>query len=54
MIYSENNDEIIPNNILNDFLEKNKENRINGIIGIFVHSKRKNYQKRPINKNISI
>lgn len=49
MLYSENDNDIIPDNILNEFLLNNKGN---GIIGIFVHSKRKNKQNRPINKNI--
>jgi len=48
-LYSENDDDKIPTNILNDFLENNKGT---GIIGIFVHSKRLNNQKRPIHKNI--
>jgi len=48
-LYSENDDDKIPTNILNDFLQINKGI---GIIGIFVHSIRKNNQKRPISKNI--
>lgn len=52
MSYSENDNDIIPDNIINDFLENNKDNRISGIIGIFIHSKRKNNKNRPINKTI--
>jgi len=48
-LYSENEDDKIPTHILNEFLENNKGV---GIIGIFVHSRRKNNQKRPISKNI--
>ena len=47
-LYSENDDKI-PTDILNEFLQTNKGA---GIIGIFVHSRRKNNQKRPISKNI--
>jgi len=50
-LYSENENDEIPIEILNDFLLKNNKNN-NGIIGIFVHSKRINNPKRPINKNI--
>ena len=42
-LYSENNDDIIPLELLNKFLENNSGN---GIIGIFVHSKRTNTQKK--------
>jgi len=49
-LYSENDDEKIPDDILDDFLQKNKGG--NGIIGIFVHSRRNNYQKRLIRKDI--
>lgn len=49
--YSENIDDKIPNQILINFLI-NKNNKINGIIGIFVYSKRINIIKRPINKDI--
>lgn len=48
-LYSENDDDTIPPNVLDDFLKNNKGS---GIIGIFVHSIRKNTQKRPIRKNI--
>jgi hypothetical protein len=48
-LYSENDDDKIPPDILNEFLQTNKGT---GIIGIFVHSKRENIQKRPISKNI--
>ena len=47
-LYSEN-DDTIPSDILNDFLEKNKGA---GIIGLWVHSKRTRNQTRPISKNI--
>ena len=48
-LYSENDDDKIPNEILNEFLQSNKGS---GIIGIFVHSKRINIQQRPISKHI--
>jgi len=48
-LYSENNDDKIPQEILEKFLKNNKGN---GIIGIFVHSKRTNNQNRQIRKNI--
>lgn len=48
-LYSENEDDIIPIEILNKFLQTNKGV---GIIGIFVHSIRTNIQQRPISKNI--
>ena len=48
-LYSENIDDKIPTDILNEFLQTNKGA---GIIGIFVHSIRTNNQKRPIGKNI--
>ena len=48
-LYSENDDDKIPTDLLNNFLKINKGS---GIIGIFVHSKRTNNQKRQINKNI--
>lgn len=47
--YSENDDDEIPEDKLHQFLDTNKGT---GIIGIYVYSKRTNYQKRPINKNI--
>jgi 5-methylcytosine-specific restriction endonuclease McrA len=48
-LYSENDDDKIPADTLDAFLRGNKGV---GIIGIFVHSKRTNNQKRPIRKNI--
>lgn len=48
-LYSENNDDKIPQEILEKFLKNNKGI---GIIGIFVHSKRTNNQNRQIRKNI--
>jgi len=48
--YSENDTDEIPNDTLNTFIKTN--NKCSGIIGIFVHSKRINIQKRPINKKI--
>jgi hypothetical protein len=48
-LYSENKDDKIPQEILEKFLKNNKGN---GIIGIFVHSKRTNNQNRQIRKNI--
>jgi hypothetical protein len=48
-LYSENTDDVIPSRLLDDFLQINKGV---GIIGIFVHSKRINNQKRPICKHI--
>ena len=50
VLYSENEEDAIPQNILNKFLELN--NKGVGIIGIYVHSKKINIEKRPINKNI--
>jgi len=44
-LYSENDDDKIPTDILDEFLQFNKGV---GIIGIFVHSLRTNIQKRPI------
>ena len=49
VLYSENDDDKIPIEVLNQFLENNKGV---GIIGIFVHSIRTNKQQRPISKNI--
>jgi len=49
VLYSENDDDKIPVEILNQFLQSNKGV---GIIGIFVHSRRINIQKRPISKHI--
>lgn len=51
LLYSENNDDNIPDYLLNDFLENNNFNN-NGIIGIYVHSKRIKNQYRNISKNI--
>jgi 5-methylcytosine-specific restriction endonuclease McrA len=48
-LYSENDDDKIPTDIYNEFLQMNKGA---GIIGIFVHSRRTNSQKRPIAKSI--
>ena len=48
-LYSNNDDDTIPIIILNEFLQTNKGS---GIIGIFVHSIRKNTQTRPISTNI--
>jgi hypothetical protein len=48
-VYSEHDDDKIPQDILDDFLKTHKGS---GIIGIFVHSRRINNQKRPINKLI--
>lgn len=48
-LYSDNYDDKIPVDILNEFLQIHKGI---GIIGIFVHSKRVNNQKRPIRKSI--
>jgi hypothetical protein len=49
-LYSENDDDEIPPEVLSQFLQTNKENA--GIIGIFVHSRRTNIQRRPICSNI--
>ena len=48
-LYSENDYDEIPIEVLNQFLQTNKGV---GIIGIFVHSIRTNIQQRPISKNI--
>ena len=48
-LYSENDDDKIPIETLNQFLQSNKGV---GIIGIFVHSRRINIQQRPISKYI--
>ena len=50
-LYSENDDDSIPPDVLSEFLQTNK-NKGTGIIGIFVHSIRTNIQKRPIDDNI--
>jgi hypothetical protein len=52
-LYSENDDDIIPEILLNKILNVNTE-KCNGIIGIFVHSFRLNIQTRPIHKDIGI
>ena len=49
LLYSENNDDEIPVEILENFL---KDNKGTGIIGIFVHSIKTNVQKRPIQQYI--
>lgn len=48
-LYSENTEDVIPKELLDDFLQIK---RGTGIIGVFVHSKRTNNQKRPIGKQI--
>ena len=48
-IYSENDNDEIPEELLNDFMNNYKGK---GIIGIFVFSERMNIQTRPINKHI--
>lgn len=48
-LYSENIEDYIPEDLLKDFLKKTGGN---GIIGIFVHSFRTNYSKRPISNKI--
>lgn len=47
--YSENETDEIPVDILDEYRESNKGT---GIIGIYVHSKRTNIQKRPIREDI--
>jgi hypothetical protein len=49
-LYSENDNDEIPTDILTAFLQSHKKGV--GIIGIFVHSERTNIQKRPIDKDI--
>jgi hypothetical protein len=51
-LYSENDEDTIPTDILTEFLQSNKRTGGNGIIGIFVHSRRTNTQKRPISQTI--
>jgi hypothetical protein len=46
--YSENEDDKVPEELLASF----SETKGNGIVGIYVYSKRTNYQKRPIHKTI--
>jgi hypothetical protein len=48
-LYSENSEDVIPKELLDEFLVNNNGS---GIIGVFVHSKRLNTQKRPIDKQI--
>lgn len=48
--YSENDDDQIPQEVLDAFMSENKITV--GIIGIYVHSKRTNIKKRPINETI--
>lgn len=47
--YSENEEDEIPEELLNEFLQNNKGP---GIIGIYVHSRRTNTETRPIRKDI--
>ena len=49
-LYSENDDDRIPTERLDVFLQNNNKGK--GIIGIFVHSRRTNVQLRPIGKKI--
>jgi len=49
-LYSENDEDKIPEDLLAEFLQNKK--RVSGIIGIFVHSLRTNTQSRPIQKQI--
>ena len=58
-LYSEYDDDKIPRDVLDPFMAEiaekkrnKKKNKIAGIIGIYVHSKRTNIKKRPINKTI--
>ena len=48
-LYGEYDDNVIPSNVLDEFLQNNTGS---GIIGIYVHSIRKNNQPRQINKYI--
>jgi hypothetical protein len=48
-LYSENYEDKIPTELLEEFLVNNNGT---GIIGVFVHSKRLNIQKRPIDRQI--
>ena len=50
--YSENDTDEIPIDILESFFIKLKQNKNNGIIGIFAHSLRKNIVNRPIREDI--
>ena len=49
--YSENDNEFVDKNIVEKFIENNQNNQ-NRTIGVFVHSKRLNIQKRPIRPDI--
>jgi hypothetical protein len=49
-LYSENDNDIIDDSKLKDFIDKNKKK--SGIIGIYVHSKRLNILNRPIREDI--
>lgn len=49
--YSENDDDVIPSDALEQFYQTNVTGKA-GIIGIFVHSKRTHIIKRPIRKDI--
>jgi 5-methylcytosine-specific restriction endonuclease McrA len=52
-LYSENDDDSIPPDVLSEFLQTNKyKGKRKGIIGIFVHSIKTNIPPRPINDNI--
>ena len=58
-LYSEYDDDKIPRDVLDPFMAEiaekkrnKKKNKIAGIIGIYVHSKRTNIKKRPINATI--
>ena len=50
--YSENDNDIVNNELLQHFLDENKKNKNKGIIGIFVHSIRTNIDTRPIREDI--
>ena len=58
-LYSEYDDDKIPQDVLDPFMAEiaekkrnKKKNKIAGIIGIYVHSKRTNIKKRPISATI--
>jgi hypothetical protein len=50
--YSENDDDEIPKELLDEFVKKNQDVKGGGIIGIFCHSKRTNIVKRDISEDI--
>jgi hypothetical protein len=50
-LYSENEDDKVPQDLLDEFILQYNTKRV-GIIGIYVHSFRENVQKRPICKSI--